>query len=313
MLNKLLFCLRSRGCKEETTKAVTSRAKIILSVKAKWSKEDAENYVYERAHERDYSESTINKWFQTFNIMSSCFEWNWQEKFKKIKENCKSPEMLSIKELRQFYQLTTLVHWDLIIRLSISTGARPSEILTLRRFEIDTQRQVICLNHTKTKRNRLLLIQDFLVEETEAYFSDNSFQHDDYIFPSHNKNKSISVRALEKEFTRRLSILGIEKHITPYSMRHAYLTRMASKINIILLKELAGHSSTKTTERYVHHNEFILREAADKDFLFDEMRDIKKKVENIIETIRSLDDYQINKVELCTAIVHLQKSVLIEN
>ena len=116
MIEKFAFELRRRNHAKVTTRGHISRATIILNFKNSiWTKNEAEKWLYHRIDEFDYSESTTNKWFQTFNIMSECYEWGWMEKLKAIKENNKSPEMLSLDELKKFYDENHLRLHDIYI------------------------------------------------------------------------------------------------------------------------------------------------------------------------------------------------------
>jgi integrase len=310
MLGKLDYYIKSKRHAKSTYSGHMGRAKIIFDIREKWERDEAERWIYQRAENKDYSESTINKWFQTFNTLNQCFEWGWEKGFSRIKENNKSPEQLSLDELLRFYHLHTKDKYDLIIKLAITTGARPSEILTLQRQEVDMERQVITLNHTKTKNNRILMIQDFLMGDLVAFFNANDFKRGDYIFHYNTRKKPLDIASLGKEFRTRLKILDIEKNITPYCMRHAYLTRMASKVNIAILKEMAGHRRITTTERYIHNNEFVLREASEQDFLFDDLRDFSKKMKRIVKLINELGESKtVNQVKLSEAVFCLQQAV----
>lgn len=312
MLEKFAFELRRRNHKKVTTTGHMSRAKIIFTVKStKWSKEEAEKWLYSRIEQNDYSDSTINKWTQTFNILSAVYDWKWQEKIKSIKENNKSPEMLSLDELKAFYSLDTKPKFNLIIRLAISTGARPSEILKLKLSEVDISRKVIIFNYTKTKESRIVILQDFIISELKRYIIKNRLSRDSCLFYYRDEHMPLNIKSLENEFKHRLKILGINKNITPYSMRHAYLTRMASQVNIWVLKELVGHKRITTTEKYIHNNEFMLRSASERDVLFDDLRDFRKKGEYIIKLINQLiETGKVDQIKASEAILHLRQSLV---
>ena len=312
MLTRLDYYFRSRKTVKTTAKAHILRAKKILSAKKCWDREEAETWVYQRADEHEYSDSTINKWFQTFNHLNSCFEWGWAKGILRIKEKNRTRELLSLDETLDFYNLHTTEKYDLVIKLSITTGARPSEILTLRRWEVDVERQIIMLTHTKTKKDRILVIQDFLLDAVKTYLDKHDFARNDCLFFYKDKSKALSIESLEKEYRKRLAMLGITKHVTPYCMRHSYLTRMASQVNIAILQEMAGHSRVTTTIRYVHNNEYVIREASQKDFLFDDMRDWSVKINKIITDINTLaqnHSSQLDCVKLSEAVLCLRQAI----
>lgn len=65
-----------------------------------------------------------------------------------------------------------------------------------------------------------------------------------------------------KAIKQWVSAAGIKKHITFHCARHTFISRLvASGVDIKTIAELAGHSTTKHTERYVHSQASHLLEA----------------------------------------------------
>ena len=310
-LSILKYYLKNKQISKETIQSHIYRSAIILGNKRRWSLNEAKLFVLNRAEERDYKASTINKWIQTFNHLNKSLGWRWKTNLTKIKENNNPPEMMSLEESLKFYRLNTTPKWNLIIKLQMTTGARPSEILRLKRKDVDTERRIITITKTKINTSRILVIQDFLIGEIKAFIKSKKLKRDDLMFSYLNYRQPLSEQALIKEYKKRLRILGIDKNVRPYSLRHAYLTRMAGEINMALLMELAGHKNAKTTLRYVHNNEFALKKASEKDFLFHCFRDNSNRVNNIIEQIQDLinQSSDCNEIALSEAIVCLRKAV----
>ena len=109
---------------------------------------------------------------------------------------------------------------------------------------------------------------------------------------------------------RRLKLIGVDKNVTPYALRHSFVTRMAAVVNLLQLKELAGHKRVSTTERYTHHNEYLLKTAAQKDFLFDAYRDPTDQLKQIIARLQELaNKSSVNAPEIAQAISHLYAAI----
>ena len=69
------------------------------------------------------------------------------------------------------------------------------------------------------------------------------------LFLSERKQR-MSVRAIQDTFTKLCSRLGAP-HINIHRLRHSYATRLANaNISSMVLKELMGHNSFTTTQRY---------------------------------------------------------------
>jgi len=57
---------------------------------------------------------------------------------------------------------------------------------------------------------------------------------------------------------------GITRKVSPHALRHAAITHsLARRANILKVKEMAGHSSLSTTQRYLHDLDSLKDNAAD--------------------------------------------------
>ena len=57
---------------------------------------------------------------------------------------------------------------------------------------------------------------------------------------------------------------GITRTVSPHALRHAAITHsLANGANILKVKEMAGHASLATTQRYLHDLEALADNAVD--------------------------------------------------
>jgi len=74
-----------------------------------------------------------------------------------------------------------------------------------------------------------------------------------WLFPSWNKGKHITARAVQKIFQNACKKAGIKKNVSAHSLRHFLATHLLeSGIDLSYIQELFGHKSSKSTENYVH-------------------------------------------------------------
>lgn len=152
-----------------------------------------------------------------------------------------------------------------IVTIGAYTGMRLNEILTLKYSCIHPEEKIIEIINTgkfttKTKKNRIIPIPDtLLVDELNALFFDKDtstpilVDPDSYIFSSVGKapfNKSYVTR----KFKSLLRKLNLNEDLHFHCLRHTYFSNL-SRLNVPVnyIKELAGHSSIKTTEIYLHN------------------------------------------------------------
>ena len=63
----------------------------------------------------------------------------------------------------------------------------------------------------------------------------------------------MGVRGIQKLVERYRGAAGIEKRITPHSLRHTFATHKARQgVNAFQLRDYMGHATVATTQLYVH-------------------------------------------------------------
>jgi len=136
-------------------------------------------------------------------------------------------------------------HLKPIIITALNTGMRLGEILDLRWDNIDMDKDIITLTHTKNNRIRYIPINNRLKETLKYVIKVGS----DKVFCDNNGRPMESIKTAFKNAVRRAGI----KHIRFHDLRHTFATRLIEKnINIVTVKDLLGHADIKTTMRYSH-------------------------------------------------------------
>lgn len=153
-----------------------------------------------------------------------------------------------------------------LMTLFLATGLRVSEMQQLNRDSITIELEVdargqdhICgsgeVVGKGNKRRRF-----FVDEETLYLYSEylaTRIDDNPALFLSERKQR-ISVRAIQYTLTTWCQRLG-SPHINVHRLRHSYATKLANaNISSIVLKDLMGHSSFTTTQRYFKLNDTTL-------------------------------------------------------
>ncbi len=143
------------------------------------------------------------------------------------------------------------------IRALALTGCRKSEILTLKREELDLQSQCLRLSHTKTGAQirpcgqaALNLMGDLIKSH-----------HSQWVFPGNGTGTGLV--NIRKPLTRVCEIAKLEG-VTAHVFRHSYAT-VAHELRYseLTIAGLLGHSAGSVTSRYAHHVDSALKSAAD--------------------------------------------------
>ena len=142
----------------------------------------------------------------------------------------------------------------LMVGLVLQTGLRISEVLSLTVKQIDTEnRRIKVLGKGKKLRvvsftdDVLTLLQDYTDVRNTIEIKDTEIL---FLSRTGKKMSRQNVNVNLKKYCERA---GIEKNITPHSLRHTSITQMGeSGMSVAKISAVAGHSSTTMTPRYLH-------------------------------------------------------------
>ncbi|NMC77084.1 MAG: site-specific integrase [Candidatus Methanofastidiosa archaeon] len=169
-------------------------------------------------------------------------------------------------ELEDVWKLLDVVDSDKYLALILTqlyTGLRPSELLALKIEDLDIDKRIITVKNTKTYRDRIVPIHKKALTILRKYLAsrDDSNPH---LFYSKYKKAQLNLQIYQKalrEYSEKAKI----KRVTPYQIRHTFATQFIENGgDILILKNIMGHSDIKTTEGYVHENANMIKKGYDK-------------------------------------------------
>ncbi|MGL5253655.1 MAG: tyrosine-type recombinase/integrase [Brevinema sp.] len=131
------------------------------------------------------------------------------------------------------------------------TGCRPSELLPMKKDDIDFNKGIAKIYQSKTKKYKIVYLTDELLSLFEGIQSDQ-------IFEGYNRQKEYYGK-LFKELREKLNF---PKEYCLYAFRHSFGTRMLNKTkDIHLVSKLLGHSDISiTAKHYINRNTDEIRE-----------------------------------------------------
>lgn len=149
----------------------------------------------------------------------------------------------------------------LIILFALNTGMRRGEIVSLTWKQVDFDGGWIKLYATKSGKARAIPINQDVKTLLEFMANGNP---DDLVFEPQQKNRVRLGEHISKAFDAAVLKAKVEK-LTFHDLRHTALSRMvAHGTDINTVREIAGHTSIKTTQRYLHTSEEQKRKAMEK-------------------------------------------------
>jgi site-specific recombinase XerD len=163
------------------------------------------------------------------------------------------PNVLGEKEITNLFKALTNLKHKAILFTAYSAGLRVSETVNLKLQDIDSDRMQIKIRSGKGKKDRYVGLSPVLLDILRSYIRMSKPRPVKFLFESENPGEVYSSRSAQKIFQRAKEKAGIRKEVSFHSLRHSFATHLLEKgIDIRFIKDILGHFSIKTTERYLH-------------------------------------------------------------
>jgi integrase len=225
--------------------------------------------------------ATINRELATLShLLNKAVEWGWIErpsaKIRKLKEDNSRIIYLTAEQAEKLLEAAKGDQNRQIfpfILIGLRTGMRKSEILSIRRENIDLAQRSIYLPHAKAGARTQPITADlaaFLEEYLETLPTGTP-----WLFPSISAELGHTVD-VRKAFMRAVVAAGLDpKQVVRHTLRHTAITHLVQAgVDLPTVKRISGHKTMAMVERYAHQSGAHIAVAMDK--LDDRYRSEKK-------------------------------------
>ncbi|OGH69920.1 MAG: hypothetical protein A3C90_02425, partial [Candidatus Magasanikbacteria bacterium RIFCSPHIGHO2_02_FULL_51_14] len=158
-----------------------------------------------------------------------------------------------------------------ILELLFSTGLRVSELIALKKDDVNLKRDEFTVTGKGSKARVV-----FLSEQAKYWikkYLDARKDMNPYLFVSHDKRTRskdqkirrseegpLTVRSVQRIVQKYARAAGITKPVTPHTLRHSFATDLLQNgADIRSVQAMLGHSSITTTQIYTHITDKELR------------------------------------------------------
>lgn len=160
------------------------------------------------------------------------------------------PSVLSENEVLDILASIMNFKHRVIICTLYSAGLRRSELISLRKHDVDFDRNMILVRSGKGKKDRTTILSESLSSDLSAYLAE--YKPDYWLFEGLNR-KQYSATSITRILQKAARSAGIEKRVTPHILRHSFATHLLEHgVDIRYIQTILGHESSKTTEIYTH-------------------------------------------------------------
>lgn len=153
---------------------------------------------------------------------------------------------------------------NIAVRLMLLSGLRAGEVAALQVGDISLFQREIIIRQAKGNKHRLVFIDPETKRHLSAYLtSKRSGSSTPPLLPTAqlltHKGNSRNTDQIYGAVKRLAKRAGIEKSISPHSLRRTFATRLLDSgvkgMNLKVVAELLGHSSLRTTAKYAQVDE----------------------------------------------------------
>lgn len=203
---------------------------------------------------------TVLRNFYQFLVYEDLIETNPCETIKMPKITKSLPKYLTEEEIEKLLSFPLNTAFDYrnkaMLELLYATGIRVSELVNLKLNNIHLEEDLIRVLG-KGSKERLSPISSICEKYLRIYIEKyrNTLlknKTSEYVFIN-NFGNPITRQGFFKNLKRIAKEEGIEKEISPHTLRHSYATHLLSHgADLRIIQELLGHSDIATTEIYTH-------------------------------------------------------------
>ncbi len=253
MLEDYLMELELRGQSKNTIRNYSYTLSNFLNFINKNPKDiteqDIKRYMIYLKNDKNATNKTIHR---HLNALRSYFRYQNIDVADKVmlpKLSKPLPKFLTKEEIGILLEKPEKIRDKCLIRLLYSTGLRVSELVKLNKNDIKTES--IHVVSGKGSKDRIVFVDSKTREMLETYISDRKDTNEALFISTHGDR--LSARTIQWLIKKYSEEAGIEKKVTPHVLRHSFATHMLEgDADIVVIKELLGHSNLSTTQIYTH-------------------------------------------------------------
>jgi integrase/recombinase XerD len=186
-------------------------------------------------------------------------------KMSPVREPRKLPVVLSCEEVARLIEAAGTPKYQAVLSLAYGAGLRASEVVNLKVGDIDSTRMTLRIEQGKGRKDRYAMLSPMLLERLRVWWRDaharGKMLDGGWLFPGQNPVKAMSTRQFNRICHLAAEAAGIDKRVSPHTLRHSYATHLLEqKVDIRVIQVLLGHKRLETTALYTQVATEVLRE-----------------------------------------------------
>ena len=214
--------------------------------------EDVKKYLAHKECNENHSAASLNIMLSAFRFFfRNIIKTDKIREQKRPRQDKRLPVVLTKQEIQKMINLERNLKHRLLLMLVYSSGLRVSEVVKLKKQNIDLERKSIIIISGKGRKDRYTITSEKVISVLTDYCV--RYKITNWLFPGQPESRHLHIRSAQHIFEKARRRAGIQKHASIHCLRHSFATHLLeSGIDIRYIQNLLGHSSLRTTERYTH-------------------------------------------------------------
>ena len=156
----------------------------------------------------------------------------------------KLPSILQEDEVLKLFSMVYDPRHKMQLKLMYYCGLRVSEMLNLKKSDINFKEEVLKVVQGKGGKDRLIPIPKPLQMELKSYLLQPFMDNQQSLFKTTSRATQYMLERVSKKFGKK---------VNPHMLRHSYATHVLEQTNNLeLVRDLLGHSDIRITQIYTH-------------------------------------------------------------
>jgi site-specific recombinase XerD len=166
-----------------------------------------------------------------------------------VREPRKLPVVLSPEEVARLLSAAPGLKYKAALSVAYGAGLRAAEVVSLKVCDIDSRRMIVRVEQGKGHKDRNVMLSPSLLDLLRAWW--RVARPRGWLFPGRNPVQPMTTRQLNRACHAAAEAAGIEKNVSPHTLRHSFATHLLEQnTDIRVIQVLLGHAKLENTALY---------------------------------------------------------------
>jgi site-specific recombinase XerD len=161
------------------------------------------------------------------------------------------PDILSVDEALRLINAHPKLKYRAMLHLLYGCGLRLKEGASLKVKAVDSDQMRVRVEQGKGKKDRYTILPQATLDILRDYWLTHCDR--EYMFPGRDPGHYVSPASIQRAYHDARKLAGIDKRGGVHTLRHCFATHhLELGTNLVVLQRMLGHTSLRTTMRYLH-------------------------------------------------------------